>query len=106
MIVPKKSLGQNFLRDENVARNIVEALAPRKDDLLLEIGAGTGSLTSHLIGTSGQFLVVEIDSRAVETLRERFGSTLEILQQDVRDLDPHSLVRKHGKRLRVVGNIP
>ncbi len=106
MIVPKKSLGQNFLRDENVARNIVDALSPRKDDLLLEIGAGTGSLTNHLIGTSDYLLVVEIDSRAVEALRERFGKDLEILQQDVLTLDPQTLAGKYGKRVRVVGNIP
>src|SRR3990172_2122085 len=106
MIVPKKSLGQNFLRDENVARNIVEALSPRKDDLLLEIGAGTGSLTNHLIGRSDHFLFVEIDSRAVEALRERFGKTLEILQQDVLELDPRLLSGKYGKRVRVAGNIP
>ena len=106
MIVPKKSLGQNFLRDENVARNILDALAPRRDDLLLEIGAGTGALTSHLIGTVDRLLVVEIDSRAVETLRERFPVGLEIIQQDIRQLDAKTLVEKYGQRIRVVGNIP
>jgi 16S rRNA (adenine1518-N6/adenine1519-N6)-dimethyltransferase len=106
MIVPKKSLGQNFLRDENVARNILEALAPRQNDLLLEIGAGTGALTSHLIGTVDRLLVVEIDSRAVETLKERFGSDLEVIQQDIRQLDPRTLVKKYGAQVRVVGNIP
>lgn len=106
MIVPKKSLGQNFLRDENVARNIVEALSPRQDDLLLEIGAGTGSLTNHLIGSVDHLVIVEIDSRAIEALRERFGNGLEIIQKDIREVDPRALGGKYGKRIRVVGNIP
>lgn len=106
MIVPKKSLGQNFLRDENVARNIVEALSPRQDDLLLEIGAGTGSLTNHLIGSVDHLVIVEIDSRAIEALRERFGNGLEIIQKDIREVDPRALEGKYGKPIRVVGNIP
>ena len=65
MIVPKKSLGQNFLRDENVARNILEEFSLHRNDFLLEIGAGTGALTNHLIGKVDRLLVVEIDSRAV-----------------------------------------
>lgn len=106
MIIPKKSLGQNFLRDENIARNIVERLSPGKNDVLLEIGAGTGALTGHLAGRVGTFVVVEIDERAVKTLRERFGGEVEILQEDIREVNPLELSRKHGKKIRVVGNIP
>jgi 16S rRNA (adenine1518-N6/adenine1519-N6)-dimethyltransferase len=106
MIVPKKSLGQNFLRDENVARNILEGLSLHQDDLLLEIGAGTGALTNHLVGNVEQLLVVEIDARAVDVLRERFGSNLNILQQDILEVNPRSLAETYGRPLRVVGNIP
>ncbi|HLA69411.1 MAG TPA: 16S rRNA (adenine(1518)-N(6)/adenine(1519)-N(6))-dimethyltransferase RsmA [Bacteroidota bacterium] len=106
MIVPKKSLGQNFLRDENVARNILEEFSLHRNDFLLEIGAGTGALTNHLIGKVDRLLVVEIDSRAVEVLRERFGSDLEIIQKDILEVDPAILKEKYGKRIRVVGNIP
>ncbi len=106
MIVPKKSLGQNFLRDENIARKIVEQLSPQPDDLLLEIGPGTGALTSHLIGKAGSLVAVEIDPRAVEALRERFGHDLDVIQQDIRSVDPRSLAGKDRKRIRVVGNIP
>ena len=106
MIVPKKSLGQNFLRDENVARNILEGLSLHQDDLLLEIGAGTGALTNHLVGRIEHLLVVEIDPRAVEVLRERFGDTLNVIQQDILEVDPNEIAKTYGKPLRVVGNIP
>lgn len=106
MIIPKKSLGQNFLSDENVARNIVERLNPEADHLLMEIGAGTGALTKHLVGTVRDLIVVEIDRRATDLLKERFSGGCRVLQEDILAVDPDRLVAEYGRPLRVVGNIP
>ncbi|HKP11797.1 MAG TPA: rRNA adenine N-6-methyltransferase family protein, partial [Blastocatellia bacterium] len=61
MITAKKSLGQNFLADPQVARRIVASVAPRPGDLIVEIGPGTGALTRLLAEASGYVLAVELD---------------------------------------------
>lgn len=106
MLPPKKSLGQHFLRDENVARNIVESLRLRPDDVLVEIGPGQGALTKYLVGRARRLIVVEVDERAIGLLRESFGDTIEIVHADVRTLSLRERARESGVRLRVVGNIP
>jgi 16S rRNA (adenine1518-N6/adenine1519-N6)-dimethyltransferase len=87
MLAPRKSLGQNFLRDENIARNIVESLRLEPGDAVVEIGPGQGVLTRHLCAVARDVTAIEIDERAIEV------SLLDL----ARDL---------GRRLRVVGNIP
>src|SRR6185437_8319712 len=67
-----KSLGQNFLHDENQLRKIVEAAELSKTDKVLEIGSGLGPLTELLLEKSGEVLAIEKDGRLVEVLRERF----------------------------------
>ena len=106
MIVAKKSLGQNFLRDENVARNIVASLGLQRDDVVVEIGPGSGALTKYLVKETQTVVGVELDQRAAELLTDTFGSSLTLLRQDILQVDLHSLTKPHGKRLRVVGNIP
>jgi len=106
MVAPKKSLGQNFLRDDNIARKIVGQIELQRDGLVIEIGPGSGALTKHLINTGAEVVVVEIDARAVAMLREIFGSSITIIHSDVLALDLHELKRKYNKPMRVVGNIP
>lgn len=106
MIAPKRSLGQNFLRDENVARNIAGSLQLRSTDVLLEIGPGTGSLTSHMAGAVGSFLAVELDRRAIATLRDRFGDRVELIEGDVREVSLKELAARFRQKIRVAGNIP
>ncbi len=102
---PKKSLGQNFLRDENICRNIITLIRPERDDVVVEIGPGEGALTKYLIPAVQQLTLVEVDSRVVELTKERFpGCT--ILHQDILETSLEHLSREHGKKLRVVGNIP
>jgi 16S rRNA (adenine1518-N6/adenine1519-N6)-dimethyltransferase len=105
MIVPRKSLGQNFLRDENVARKIVEYLNLRQDDVLLEIGPGTGALTEHLAGKSDSFIAVEIDTRSMQMLRGRFPN-VEFLEKDILDVSLEQIHKRFGKNIRLLGNIP
>lgn len=106
MIVPKKKLGQHFLRDENVARKIVQSAALGADDLVLEIGPGTGALTKHLIQASKHVIGIEIDARAAALLRESFGERMEVVEADLLEVDLHALAARARKPLRVVGNIP
>jgi 16S rRNA (adenine1518-N6/adenine1519-N6)-dimethyltransferase len=106
MLAPKKSLGQNFLRDENVARNIVGSLQLHSTDVVLEIGPGQGALTKHLCSRAKSILAVEVDERAIEFLRETFGGSVRLIHADVLEVALGSLAREYNARLRVVGNIP
>ena len=106
MLPPKKSLGQHFLRDENIARNIVESLQLRPMDVVVEIGPGQGALTKHLAGRGAGLTVVEVDKRAVNLLRDSFGDAIKIVHADVRTVSLEEIARGTGARLRIVGNIP
>jgi 16S rRNA (adenine1518-N6/adenine1519-N6)-dimethyltransferase len=88
ILVPKKSLGQNFLVDENIARKIVESLKLQPKDIIIEIGAGQGALTKYLLNKAFKFLTIEIDKRAVEKLNSEFSSqNIEIINQDFLEFD-------------------
>lgn len=105
----KKSLGQNFLVDPQVARRIVEAARLDLRDTVLEIGCGTGALTELLLGEAGRVIGVEIDGRLVDLLGARLGSRpgFVLLKQDILDVDIRALARSVGAGpLVVVGTIP
>jgi len=106
MLAPKKSLGQNFLRDENVARKIVKSLRLRPNDAVVEIGPGQGSLTKHLCAATTRLVGIEIDDRAIAVLRETLGSGVTLIHSDVLNISLEDLARQVGVRIRVVGNIP
>jgi 16S rRNA (adenine1518-N6/adenine1519-N6)-dimethyltransferase len=105
---PRKSLGQNFLRDDRIARKIVDAMAPLPGDAVLEIGPGEGALTEHLVTTGAKLVLVELDERAVVRMREQYeASGVQVLHQDVLTVDLDALAAAMSvERLRVVGNIP
>ncbi len=106
MLAPKKSLGQNFLRDENVARKIVASLQAHPTDVILEIGPGQGDLTRFLLDTPGTVVGVEVDPRAVKILKERFGAKLTLLERDVLSLELEEIAGRFRGPLCIVGNIP
>ena len=60
-VVPQKSMGQNFLTDSSVAETIVTALDPREEDVVIEIGPGTGALTHYLAGRVRRLILAEFD---------------------------------------------
>ena len=62
---PHRALGQNFLRDPNVARKIVDAIAPGREDTVLEIGPGEGALTRELAARAGRLVIVDLDERVI-----------------------------------------
>jgi len=107
LLRPKKSLGQNFLIDENVARKIVAALEIAPSDAVLEIGPGRGVLTKYLIESAEKVLAVEIDRELSAQLQEKFGSArnLRLINEDVLKLDLTSALDL-GRMWKVIGNVP
>ena len=106
MLPPKKSLGQNFLRDENVARNIIDSLNLQADDVVVEIGPGQGALTKYLAAKCSSLIAIEVDERAVRLLHDTFAESIELVHADVLTVSLSAMFRRESRRLRVVGNIP
>lgn len=118
---PRKRFGQNFLHDAGVIGQIVDAIAPNPDDLLLEIGPGMGALTEPLLDGVKRLTVVELDTDLADSLRIRIGANshtgLTIVKANALQVDYRALYRdmaaaagleptKQDKKLRVVGNLP
>lgn len=106
MIRPRQSLGQNFLRDENIARKLIAAVNPRPSDTILEIGPGEGVLTKYLVSSCRRLIVVDVDERVIRHLRALYPEGgLEIRHEDFLETDL-AAVRSGRAKLRIVGNIP
>lgn len=101
----RRTLGQHFLGDVRVAGAIVDAIAPRSTDLVVEIGPGQGALTGGLARRAGRLIALEIDRALVSILRTRFPS-VEVIEADARSWPYARLARPPGGRLLVVGNLP
>ena len=100
---PRRRFSQNFLTDESAIEAIVRAIAPRPDDLMVEVGPGLGALTRPLAAIVRPLHVVEIDRDIVARLRNDFAAgQLTIHEGDALEFDFASL----GAPLRVVGNLP
>lgn len=105
--IPRKRFGQHFLRDPNILRKIVAAIAPQPEQHIVEIGPGEGVLTALILPNLKKMDVIEIDRDLVLLLQNRFkdNKKLQIHQQDVLKFDWHMLTRvPHA--LRIVGNLP
>jgi len=107
--VPRKRFGQHFLVSAGVVTKIISAIGPRLDDILVEIGPGTGALTGPLLDRLAHLHVVEIDRDLISALRERFGTErLTIHAGDALRFDFATLTESRSveRQLRVVGNLP
>jgi 16S rRNA (adenine1518-N6/adenine1519-N6)-dimethyltransferase len=102
--VPRKRFGQHFLTDPGIVEAIVEAIAPRPGEALVEIGPGLGALTGPLAERSGRLTVIELDRDLASRLRRR--SELTVIESDVLEVDFGALAKALGRPLRVVGNLP
>ena len=85
----KKSLGQNFLRDDDVCRQIVDSLGLRKDEIVIEIGPGRGALTGILLENTVRVIAIEFDRDMIAPLRVQFGShdNFELINADALSVD-------------------
>jgi 16S rRNA (adenine1518-N6/adenine1519-N6)-dimethyltransferase len=104
---PRKRFGQNFLHDPGIIGRIVDAIDPRPDQHLVEIGPGQGALTAALLAAGCQLDAIELDRDLVPVLRERFrdNPNFQVHEADALRFDFSSLAGS-GETLRVVGNLP
>ncbi len=101
---PKKTLGQNFLHDPKIIQKIIDAANIGKDDIVVEIGPGTGSLTDVLAKTCKKVIAIEKDHRLIDGLSERFkNSNVKIVEADILKIDIKKYIEKDYK---IVANIP
>lgn len=103
MIVAKKSLGQNFLIDREILKKISE-ITPIKDKIVLEVGPGTGNLTTFILKkTPKKLIVVEKDNELATNIAEIFKDQLTIINDDILNVDEKSL---SSEKITVFGNLP
>ncbi len=104
-VAPVKTLGQNFLHDQNLARWIVDRADLTAEDYVVEVGPGLGALTEFLLASGAQVLAIEKDGRLANFLRERFPTErLEVVHQDALEFDVRTLFAR--PRVKFVGNLP
>ena len=104
-VTPLKRFGQNYLKDPNILKKIVNEINPAENDLVVEIGPGTGSLTSKLAESKAQVYGIEIDKRVKDDLYERFPS-VKFYNEDFMQTDLNKISDKGCRKLRIAGNIP
>lgn len=106
----QKRFGQNFLIDTHVLDRIIEASEITKDDFVLEIGPGIGTMTQYLAESAGKVIAVEIDKNLIPILGETLAEydNVTIINEDILKLDINRLVEEEngGKPIKVVANLP
>lgn len=104
-IRPRKGLGQNFLVSEGLLRRIIDAADIGPEDVVLEIGAGLGTLTQPLAQRAARVIALEVDKRLIPILHDSVSSYphVEVVQGDILAIDPADLVSSPYK---VVANLP
>lgn len=115
-IQANKSLGQNFLVNDEVIDKIIDEANISKDDLIIEIGPGLGVLTKRLLEKCNNVIAVELDTRMIKILQDRFSiniqnSELEIINEDILKVDLNKLIndKKENNKIlnvKVVANLP
>jgi len=102
--MPKKSLGQNFLKDKKILSQIIDAGNLVKGDFVLEIGPGTGNLTEQILEKEpGEIVVVEKDRDLSDLLKRKFGKKVNVINKDILDCYDEF---KFSRPIKVFGNLP
>ena len=112
-ISANKSLGQNFLINEEVVESIVKASDIKKEDLVIEIGPGLGTLTESLIENAGKVIAIELDDRMIKILKDRFSmyNNFQVINEDVLKVNLKDLIKSEKnsnslKNAKIVANLP
>ena len=108
-IQANKSLGQNFLVDDNVIDEIIHSSNIDKQDLIIEIGPGLGVLTNRLLKEANNVIAVELDKRMVNILQDRFilnindqaESKLEIINEDILKINLNEIIAEKRKQTEI-----
>lgn len=106
-ISANKGLGQNFLIDDAIVNEIIEKSNISKDDLIIEIGPGLGTLTKPLLEKAQKVICIELDDRMINILSERFMlyNNLQIIHDDVLKVNLKEIIKGY-KSVKVVANLP
>ena len=106
----QKKFGQNFLIDEHVISKIIRGAQVTKDDFVLEIGPGIGTMTQYLAEAAREVAAVEIDRKLIPILNETLSEydNVTIINEDILKVDIRALAmeRNGGKPIKVVANLP
>jgi len=107
-IKPKKKLGQNFLTDNNIQKNIAASCDINSSDIILEIGSGRGELTGLIAKSAGFVFAVEIDQKLSELLKTNLGGhkNITIINKDFLKVNLKLIGARFNKKLKIIGNIP
>ena len=112
-IKANKSLGQNFLINSEVVESIVNSSEISKEDMVIEIGPGLGTLTKYLLEKAGKVLCIELDTRMIKILEGRFSiyENFEVINQDVLKVNLNEIIKENKKdgkikNVKVVANLP
>lgn len=108
-----KNLGQNFLINEEVVKNIVGCSNIENEDLVIEIGPGLGTLTKYLLEKAGKVICIELDTKMLQILEDRFSlyNNFELINNDVLKVDLKNIIKKEKeegkiKNVKIVANLP
>ena len=106
----QKRFGQNFLIDSHILEKIVESAEITKEDCVLEIGPGIGTMTQYLAESAGQVIAVEIDKSLIPILEDTLSpyDNVSVINEDILKVDIRKLVEEQnaGKPIKVVANLP
>jgi 16S rRNA (adenine1518-N6/adenine1519-N6)-dimethyltransferase len=106
----QKKFGQNFLIDTHVLEKIIHAAGVTKDDMVLEIGPGIGTMTQYLCESAREVIAVEIDKSLIPILSDTLSAydNVTVLNEDILKVDIKKLVqeRNNGKPIKIVANLP
>ncbi len=106
----QKKFGQNFLINTGILEDIIEAAEITKDDFVLEIGPGIGTMTQYLCESAREVVAVEIDKNLIPILKDTLSAydNVEVLNEDILKVDIKTLAeeRNAGKPIKVVANLP
>ena len=111
-ITANKRLGQNFLISDEVVNKIVTSSNIDKDDLVIEIGPGLGTLTKPLLDNARKVILIELDDRMIEILEDRFKlyKNFEVINEDVLKVNLKELIKNNKKNgitnVKIVANLP
>lgn len=103
-----KSLGQNFLVDKNILNKIVESAQIRKDDIIIEVGTGIGTLTRELAERAEKVYAVEIDRKLIPIVEETTAEydNIVLVNEDFLEVSLEDMVQEKGRSVKVIANIP
>ena len=112
-ITANKNLGQNFLINDETINKIVKSANIEKEDLVIEIGPGLGTLTKELLENAGKVIAIELDDKMIQILQDRFClyKNFEIIHEDILKVNLKELIQKNKqglniKNVKIVANLP